>query len=101
MVENKYKFSCVFVWQEREEVEWLKTCMSYELDSQFEHGCYTQSSKLCSADVLDVWETPLPVCLGGLPDEQSPFPKKTLWNFHRQAFNSSGVVDLLEQNEKK
>lgn len=48
--------------------------MSYELDSQCESGRYTQRSELCCADVLDVWETSQPVCLGGLPDKQLLFP---------------------------
>lgn len=69
--------------------------------TQCKYGHYTQSSELCSADVLDVWETSPPVCLGGLPDEQLLFPKEVLWNCHRQAFNSSGVADLIGWNEKK
>lgn len=60
--------------------------MSYELDSQCESGRYTQRSELCCADVLDVWETSQPVCLGGLPDKQLLFPKKVLGNFHSRAF---------------
>lgn len=51
--------------------------MSYELDSQCESGRYTQRSELCCADVLDVWETSQPVCLGGLPDKQLLFPQKS------------------------
>lgn len=69
--------------------------MSYELDSLCEYGHYTQSSKLCSANMLDVLETSLTLCLDGLPNKQLVFPRKELWNFHKHAFNSSEVSDLI------
>lgn len=76
--------------------------MSYELDSQCESGRYTQRSELCCADVLDVWETSQPVCLGGLPDKQLLFPKKKYSGTSTaEPFNSSGVGDSIRPNEKK